>query len=109
MEGREWMELAKRAVLALERLAEDPQFEVETQPPVCPHCEQMNPTVFIHESEGSGPLAEFVVQATCRNCDKVFFAAPFQWAVVKSMDELEAVVEGRVNLGGFDGRTNQTG
>jgi len=77
----------ERAADALERLAEDPVIEMETGPPVCPHCETINPTVRVEESSAQGKLGEFVIQAHCLHCNSVIYALPVQWQCVKTTDE----------------------
>jgi hypothetical protein len=99
---RETRELLERGVAAIERLAEDPVIEVETKPPVCPHCEKINPNVRVQESEAEGKLAEFVIQAQCLNCHKPFFAIPMQWEVATSGEEVRQMISERIELRGFN-------
>jgi hypothetical protein len=99
-------ELMERAVSALERMAEDPVIEMETAPPVCPHCEKFNPDVRIHEAEASGPMSEFVIQAQCLTCIKVFYALPFQWAAVRTVEEVKNLLEEKLTEGGYNQGNN---
>ena len=99
-------ELIELGVSALERLAEDPVIQMETGPPVCPHCETMNPEVRVQEGEASGPLAEFVIQAHCLRCNKVFYAVPIQWAVSTTVEEAGYLLQEKADLNGFDQGTN---
>lgn len=95
--------LLERAVVALEKLSEDEmEIRVETMPPVCPHCEKINPTVRTHERERQGPLVEFAVQVHCLNCNHIFYMIPMQSECVKSIAEAEEVVAARIRLGGYD-------
>jgi hypothetical protein len=93
-------ELLERGVKAVERLAEDPVIEVETKPPVCPSCDRMNPSVRTQQSEGEGKLAEFVIQAECQHCHKVFYGIPVQWFTTSEIEEAKVVIEERSRNGG---------
>jgi len=86
-------QLLERGVIALENLAADPVIHIESGPPVCPHCDQMNPDVHVTESEASGPLSEFVVRALCMSCSQVFYALPRMWTSVKSVAEAQREIE----------------
>lgn len=94
--------LLERGVLAFERMADDPVIQMETKPPVCPHCEKMNPSVRVQESEAEGKLAEFVIQAQCLYCHKPFFAIPVQWEVASSVEEVRQMISERAELRGFN-------
>jgi hypothetical protein len=100
-------EFLERGVTALERLAQDPVIEMETGPPVCPHCEKMNPTVRVEESEGIGALGEFVIKATCTHCGNVFYAVPIQWVCAPTVQEAGNVISERAELSGFHSREDQ--
>jgi phage FluMu protein Com len=99
-------ELLERMAVALEALAQDPVIHVETLPPVCPHCETMNPLVRVEESAAQGKLAEFVIQAHCTHCNKVFYAMPVQWEAAKTTDEASMIIAEREEIRGF---TNNSG
>lgn len=94
-------ELMERGVSALEKLSADPVIQMETGPPVCPFCDRMNPNVRVEESEATGPLAEFVIQAQCQHCNKVFFGIPLQWSTCRNIQEVQAVISERAELGGY--------
>jgi hypothetical protein len=105
-EKQAFLGLAERAVLALEELAKDPVIQVETSPPICPHCEQMNPVVKVRESEAEGPLAQFIIRATCLQCGNDFLALPYQMDCVKTATEAAELLNERVQSSGFNGREN---
>lgn len=96
--------LLERGVSALERLSEDPVIQMETGPPVCPHCERINPVVRVEEGTATGMLAEFLIQALCQHCNKIFYALPLQWATVKNPSEAKQVITERAELSGNNGR-----
>lgn len=94
--------LLVRGVDALEKLAQDEfEIQVETKPPVCPHCETMNPTVRVSESEMQGRLAEFVVEAFCMNCKNIFYVIPLQTECVKTQDDARNVISDKIRIGGY--------
>ena len=97
-------QLIERGVIALEKLVdEEIEIKVETKPPVCPHCHTMNPTVRVGETDQSGPLAEFVLQAYCTNCHNFFYVIPLQTECVKTVDDASYVIDEKVRLGGYQG------
>jgi len=91
-------ELIERGVRALERMAEDPVIQVETGPPVCPHCEKINPTVRVEETTATGALGEFIIQAHCTHCNHVFYAVPYQWAVSKTVSEAGQILKEKTEM-----------
>lgn len=100
--------LLMRGVEALEKLAADEPLEIniETKPPVCPYCEKINPMVRVDESNTTGQLAEYVVQAQCLHCNNVFYVIPFHVDCVKSIDQAQRLIEEKMRLGGYE-RENQ--
>jgi hypothetical protein len=98
--------LLERGVSALERLASDPVIHVESGPPICPHCETMNPMVLVRETEERGKLAEFVITAMCLSCQKFFWAIPQMMHTSKSQEEAQDVLAERLEAGGFDSGDN---
>jgi hypothetical protein len=98
-------ELIERGVIALEKLVdEEIEIKVETKPPVCPHCHTMNPTVRVGETDQSGPLAEFVLQAYCMNCHNFFYVIPLQTECVRTVEDASSVIDEKVRLGGYQGQ-----
>jgi len=90
-------ELIERGVVALERLAQDPVIEIEAAPPVCPHCNNLNPKVTI-EKDADGPLGECVLQARCENCGRGFFAIPITWQMATSVEEVKQEMAERAGI-----------
>jgi hypothetical protein len=95
-------ELIERGVVALERMAEDPVINVEVGPPVCPHCETVNPEIRMEEAEGSGKLSEFVVQGHCLSCNKIFYAIPDHWTTAKNSEHARELLEEKLTTSGYD-------
>lgn len=90
--------LLERGVSALERLADDPVLQLETGPPVCPHCEKENPVVRVEERAAQGKLGSWLLQAHCLNCNFVFYALPTQWETTKSIEEARMLVTERAEV-----------
>jgi hypothetical protein len=96
--GREEMILAGRLVSAMERqadanealiaLAKEEREKELSGPPTCPHCGYVNPSIQAR-FDGSGPLGDFVLAATCNHCEKVFYAEPINWFVTDNPEEFE--------------------
>lgn len=100
-------EYLERGIAALESLAQDPVIEIETAPPVCPHCGRMNPTVRVQETEAIGSMAEIVYRFHCTHCNSVFYGIPIQWDCVKETSEAKSILEERAEIRGFDRNENQ--
>lgn len=102
-------ELLERMTVAIERMAEDPVIQMETGPPVCPHCERMNPVIRVEESGGVGLMAEFVIKARCQHCNGTFYAIPLQFQTTVRLTEVPEILEARKELGGYgdDGTQKQ--
>lgn len=93
-------EFLERGVTALEALAQDPVIQMETGPPVCPHCGRENPIVRVEESTATGLLAEIVIQGHCQHCNQVFYGIPLQWACVKTPTAAAQVMQERAEISG---------
>jgi hypothetical protein len=89
--------LLERIARGVERLAEDPVVEIESGPPICPHCNVFNPDVHVNADEGRGPLYEFFVIAECQNCQNTIYVLPIQWSIFASNKELEAALADRIS------------
>src|SRR3954466_11811574 len=80
---------------ALEKLAADPEVEIEVGPPVCPSCGKLNPTVALADQEGGqGPMAEIIVNGYCTHCGATFYIVIESYSVHQSVttagEEIEA-------------------
>lgn len=95
-------ELLDRIASACERMAEDPVIQMETGPPVCPHCEKINPVIRVQESGGQGLMAEFVIKAQCQSCGNVFYAIPLQYHATTRMTEVPEILDARREIAGYE-------
>ena len=94
-------QLLERGVIALEKLNEEPEIRVETHPPVCPHCERINPMIRTAEDEGTGAMAEIVYRFQCLHCNQVFYGIPLMWSTVTDVQQAANVIQERAELGGY--------
>jgi hypothetical protein len=99
---REVLDLLERGVTALEKLGEDPVIEMQTGPPVCPHCERINPTVRTGEDEGEGPMAGIVYRFQCQHCHKLFYGIPLQWSMCVDLNQAALVIQERADVSGYN-------
>lgn len=100
-------ELLERGVAALEKLASDEmEIQMEVKPPVCPHCNRINPEVRVETSADQGPLAEYFTQVHCLSCNNVFYVIPYQWDCVRTLDEVKQINEEKMALGGYQSNGN---
>jgi hypothetical protein len=106
--SRREMELLERGVTALEKIAEEPVLQTEGGPPICPHCNTLNPAVEIAAAgKSSGPFIEYYVPMRCLECDKSFFAVPLEWATFVTMHDLKDEIQRRAGvLSGNGGNPN---
>lgn len=95
-------EILERIAAACERMAEDPVIQMETGPPVCPHCEKMNPVIRVEESGGTGLMAEFVIKAQCQSCGKLFYAIPLQFHTTTRLTEVPEILQARKEIAGYE-------
>lgn len=94
MSGRE-EELWERAVTALEKIAEEPIMQTVGGPPICPHCNTLNPRVTVIEGESVGPLVEFCMIATCGPCGNTIYGVPLEWAIFSDAEEARGEISRR--------------
>jgi len=94
-------ELLERIALGVEKMASDPEIEIEGGPPICPTCGTMNPVVEMASQEGGrGPLAEIAIEATCTVCGGLVIAIPESYSMHSTRDL--AVLEMQSKAGSFN-------
>lgn len=77
---------------------EQVQFEVEAGPPVCPECGALNPTVYMREREGSGPVNEIVFEFEMHCCNTTVYAVPEGWQMTTLKDEASDIIRQRAGV-----------
>ena len=93
-------ELLQRLVIATEKMASDPEIEIEGGPPICADCGKMNPIVELSPQDGGrGPLAEIAIEATCTHCGSYLCAIPESYSMHKNRDT--ALTELRAKVASF--------
>lgn len=96
MEFGRFLDIAERVAVACEKMAEDPIVEMEIGPPVCPHCNFLNPRVNQPSTDGGdGRLFEFIAEFECLECGKRFIGVPINWSMHTSQDTLQLEIQGR--------------
>lgn len=89
--------ILNRIADAVEKMASDPEIEIEGGPPICANCGVMNPEVIIPEQEaGRGPLAEISIEATCTHCGSLLIAVPESYSMHKSRETAIAEITAKV-------------
>lgn len=89
-------ELTERIAVAVEKMAADPEIEIESGPPICPNCGAMNPDVQVPSQEaGRGPLASIAIEAICLRCSKVMFVVIDSYSMHSHRDTAVAEMEER--------------
>lgn len=88
-------ELLERIANGVEKMASDPEIEIEGGPPLCPSCGKMNPIVDLPEQVSErGPLAEISIEATCTHCGNLVIAIPESYSMHRNrqqaVDEIQA-------------------
>lgn len=87
-------ELLERIAVAVEKLGEEPEFEIPTSPPVCPHCGMLDPVVGTDvDYKGAGKMSKFFLSFSCTNCAKPFMAVPQGWVNFTELSELREFFE----------------
>jgi hypothetical protein len=87
--------LLERIAKGIEKLAEDPIVEMEVGPPVCPHCDRLNPRIATHEQGGTGQLYEMFVAMRCEECGGDFYGVPVQWEMHTDTETLRHALQER--------------
>lgn len=98
MEGRETQKIdpLERIADALEKLASDPEVEIEMGPPLCPSCGKLNPVIKISaQEEQSGPMVELVTPAMCENCGGQLFIVTESYSVHRNLDTAKEEIYAR--------------
>jgi hypothetical protein len=103
--SRDMLKLVERGVGALEKLASEPQVEIEAGPPICPECGVFDPEVEIQESASKGKLSEFCINAVCSECGTVIYGVIESYSMHASIESLNEEMAIR-RAGANSGRTD---
>lgn len=82
---------------SLEKLASDPEVEIEFGPPLCPSCGKINPMIELdpQTTELSGPMLEIVLPARCLTCKARLFIGIESFSVHQTIETLTEEIEAR--------------
>lgn len=89
-----------RIAEGIEKLASDPEIEIEAGPALCPHCGKHNPVVTILNTEGSGNLEDWILLAECHECHHSFYGLVESWSMFQSPQALEHELNERAGNNG---------
>lgn len=86
---REMLRLIERGVIALEKLNEEVQVEIDPGPPICPHCGAEDPEVTCVEGASVGPLSEIVIEARCMECENTLYGLVESYSMHRTMETVK--------------------
>lgn len=94
-----------RIAVALEKLASDPEIEIEAGPPICPHCGKFDPEIQLPEQESArGLMSEVIIVGTCLECKHPIFIVTESYSVHRTSLTATTEIEERKKGGFFDGK-----
>lgn len=94
-----------RIATALEKLATEPQVEIEAGPPICPNCGEFNPVILLASQEAAqGKMAELVIDATCVKCEHSIYIVIESYSVHSQRVTAAEEIKERERIGFFNGK-----
>lgn len=91
-----------RIAEAVEKLAVDPEVEIEASPPLCPSCGTLNPRMQLPPQEGgSGLMSEVVVTGICGVCNQTLFIVIESYSVHQEFRTAKEEIENKRRAGLF--------
>jgi hypothetical protein len=91
-----------RIAEAVEKLAADPEVEIEVGPPVCPSCGKLNPSVTLPAQEGGqGLMSEIIVNGHCNECGAPFFIVIESYSLHMMSSTAVSEINARTKAGMF--------
>jgi len=101
-------EILERIAVSLEKLAEDPQIEIEAGPPMCPNCGKLNPQITIfQEDKAEGQLGEWILEAECHHCNSPIFGWVESWSLHRMRETLIQELQERAEHGNHGTNNDQ--
>lgn len=87
----------ERIADALEKLASDPEVEIEFGYPLCPHCGKMDPEIEVPPQEGTqrGYLSQFFSHLKCMSCGEGFFMVTESYSCHRTLDTVQVEITQR--------------
>lgn len=96
------MAVLNRIAVAVEKLGEEQQIEIEAGPPVCPTCGKLDPQVVLSEQgAASGPMSQIIVDGDCKECGSHLFIVIESYSVHQSRQTAITEIQERDALGFF--------
>jgi hypothetical protein len=96
-------QMLDRIALGIEKLAADPEVEIEVGPPICPQCGKFNPEILLDPTESArGPMSEVVVTGTCVHCNAYIYIVIESYSVHRSRHTAITEIQEREKAGFFN-------
>src|SRR5687767_15073101 len=105
---RELLDVLRGIRDGVEKLASDPEIEIEAGPAFCPNCGKHDPVVTVLNTEGDGHLLEWVLVAECHNCNHTFYGLVESWSMFNSSEQLQAELGERAGISNDGNRTEDS-
>jgi hypothetical protein len=87
---------------AIEKLADDPQIEIEAGPPICANCGKFDPVIHLNATEaGKGKMSELIVDGTCTECGSAIYVLIESYSVHRSRLTAVEEIKERERVGFF--------
>lgn len=81
---------------SLEKLTSEPEVEIESGPPICPHCGKLDPVVIVEPDEGgTGEMSQIVIPCRCTECGQPIYIAIDSYSVHQTVETLKTELEMR--------------
>lgn len=92
----------ERIAVAIEKLAADPEVELEVGPPICAHCGKVDPVISLREQESSsGLMSQLIVDGVCTECGHEIFIVIESYSVHRSRTTAVHELKERERVGFF--------
>lgn len=102
--GAEEVDPLVRIAAALEKLASDPEVEIEAGPPLCPGCGAFDPEIILPEQEGGrGLMSHLIVNGQCGQCGQTIYVVIESYSVHKGRQTAMNEITEREKAGFFNG------
>jgi hypothetical protein len=102
--GAEEVDPLVRIAEAIEKLASDPEVEIEAGPPLCPVCGAFDPEIVLPEQEGGrGLMSHVIVNGACGQCGGTIYIVIESYSVHKGRQTAMNEIIEREKAGFFNG------
>ncbi len=100
MDDAKLMDVLERIATGVEKMGAEPEIEIESGPPLCPSCGNLNPKIRLNDEEGGvGYLGEILIEAVCIDCGNPMYVVIESFSCHRNRQE--AADEARERLKGW--------